>query len=83
MVNTKGTKKKATRSCPICSATFKGDSEFSKHVVECAMKGHSCEFCTFTSQKASNVKRQMKRTHKGMIETPLSLRGQPTPNKKE
>ena len=67
----------------MCSATFQGDSEFSKHVVECAMKDHSCEFCTFTSQKASNVKRHMKRAHKGMIETPLPLRGQSTPKKKE
>ena len=76
MVNTKVTKRKAIRSCPMCSATFQGDSEFSKHVVECAMKDH------ITSQKASNVKRHMKRAHKGMIETPLPPRGQSTPNKK-
>ena len=83
MANTKVTKRKARRCCSMCSATFHGDSDFSKHDFECALKDHMCGFCIFTSQKASNVKCRLKRANKGMIETPLPPRGKLTPYKKE
>ena len=67
MENTEVTKRKAKRCCSMCSATFHGDSEFSKHDFECALKDHLCGFCIFTSQKASNVKRRIKRAQKGWL----------------
>ena len=50
--------------------------EFSNHVVQCAMQEYTCDFCDFTSQKECNVKRHMKRAHKGMLEDPLPLGSQ-------
>ncbi|XP_061179421.1 RE1-silencing transcription factor A-like [Saccostrea echinata] len=73
MVKTKFTKRSGTRKCPMCSKLFQGDSEFSMHVVQCAMKEHACEFCDFTSQKECNVRRHMKRAHTGLIESPMPL----------
>lgn len=73
MAKTKMTKRSGTRKCPMCSSVFHGDVEFSTHVVECAMKEHSCDFCDFTSQKECNVRRHMKRAHTGLTESPIAL----------
>lgn len=73
MAKTKMTKRSGTRKCPMCSSVFHGDVEFSTHVVECAMKEHSCDFCDFTSQKECYVRRHMKRAHTGLTESPIAL----------
>ena len=67
MVKTKLTKRAGARKCPKCAEVFHGDVEFSNHVVQCAMQEYTCDFCDFTSQKECNVKRHMKRAHKGFI----------------
>ena len=73
MVKTKQTKRVDSRKCPMCSLLCHGDVEFSKHVVECAKHEHTCTFCEFTSHKECNVKRHMKRAHKGLLEEPIPL----------
>lgn len=76
MVKTKLTKRAGARKCPMCAEVFHGDVEFSNHVVQCAMQEYTCDFCDFTSQKECNVKRHMKRAHKGLLEDPLPLGSQ-------
>lgn len=36
----------------MCSSVFHGDAEFSTHVVECAMKEHSCAFANLRPRKS-------------------------------
>ncbi|XP_056018786.1 hunchback-like protein [Ostrea edulis] len=73
MVKTKVTSRTGARKCPMCSELCHGDVEFSNHVVQCAMQEYSCDFCDFTSQKECNVKRHMRRAHKGLLKDPLPL----------
>ena len=71
MVKTKITKERAQEN--VCADVFHEDMEFSNHVVHCAMQEYICDFCDFISQKECNVKRHMKRDHKGLLEDPLPL----------
>ncbi|XP_062567720.1 uncharacterized protein LOC134229957 [Saccostrea cucullata] len=75
MVKTKLTKRIDSRKCPMCSVLCHGDVDFTNHVVECAQQEHACTFCEFASQKECNVKRHMKRAHKGLLEDSIPLGG--------
>ena len=73
MPKTKLTKRVDARQCPMCSLLCHGDVEFSNHVVECAKHEHACTFCEYISHKECNVKRHIKRAHKGLLEEPIPL----------
>ena len=75
MVKTKVTKRTGARKCPMCNIITHGESEFSEHIAQCAMKEYECDVCSYSSPKESNVRRHMRRAHEGYSASVVPLGG--------